>query len=183
MHEPSRQFLSLLTQNTLSNHRNLLLSCYQAAIAEGGLLEHDFIREKDSSYNPRPARIAYILHKNTGIRAPYVLAAGILASVSEKSATVFLKYQLPKEAISLACVAQQDVSELAEVSREAQCIALALRLDRARHFHLSSAVQQENKRTAFLNETQCFIDLAQNAKLPLANELAHWKKQALRWRY
>ena len=63
----------------------LLEVYFELSITLGGRLEQDFTREPESSYNPRPARVAQILLEDCSINDPLALAASFLCALGERA--------------------------------------------------------------------------------------------------
>lgn len=117
---------------------------FELALTLGGRLERDYAREDGASFNPRPARVAQILLEDCReVVTPVVLAAAMLCSVDERSASEVLAQgkALASPVKKLIKEAKTPLERLAgaSISEEAVCVALAVALDRARHVHLIAA--------------------------------------------
>ena len=171
----SQQLDRLLKGLTKGNERQLLEESFGNALSLGGLAERDFLRERGVSYNPRPARVVHILVHDCGTTNAEVLAAAMIASVCEAQARD-KDNSLPEAVIELAAASKQSVGALGAVPLEAQQIAVAVRLDRARHFHLSRPSIETLSR--FVDETELFIPLAEKAAPRVSMLLHAWIERA-----
>ena len=181
MTQISPQFHAVLKRKEFSNSRDLLLLSYKISADLGGMKEQGFEREQGVSYNPRPARLTYILIKDCNISCPITLAAAIICSVQEVKAEALSSYKLPNEVLSLCAEAKRSIHDLVKCSREAKIIAQAVHLDRARHLHQSNLKNDADELQSFLRQTQDFIELGTRETLPCTPHLQHWLKRASRW--
>ena len=147
----SPHLASALRRTLPAEEVTLLERAYDYAQATGGEEEVSFSRPAGQSYNPRPARVCLILLHDLSVRDARILQAGLVACGAEPRG-----YPSP-EVAALAVLALQPPDELrCSGAREAAAIALALRLDLARHFHLMN----EEALRPFLGETAAFLELA-----------------------
>lgn len=178
--EYSQQFWLLIHSEPFRSAAPLLSHCFKAAIEHGGLAEQDFRRDAGVSYNPRPARISYILSRDAKISDPVAIAAGVLAAPLEVSIDAYQTSGLPSEVLELAAQSRLPISELAVAPRSAQVIALSCWLDRARHFHLSAELQAPTARQEFIARISDYQQLAHRERLPLAAFFEHWLNRSNR---
>ena len=152
-------------------NRPMVDFCFTTAIEHGGLTERDFVRPAESSYNPRPARVAYILIRDCGITDSETLAAGLLAAVCEATLLPTENHPGVRRLAQQARLAPADLTALAGATAAKQ-IAVAVRLDRARHFHLSNP--SRNELADFLRETEQYIPLAEEVAPRVGMLLGTW---------
>lgn len=160
----------------------LLDEVFEFTLTHGGLLEIDFKRPEGASYNPRPARVSLILINDAGIRELQVLAAAMLASIwSPEISDLAESQNFPKDLLELAERANSDPDELlAQSSAQgnmAGIIAVALRLDRARHLHQATRPEVRESWPEFVEETGRFVVLAKARSELLYNRLSSWKSR------
>lgn len=141
---------------------------FLSAINNGGLEELDFKRPEGQSYNPRPARIAIILITETLKRDDAILLAAFSASVFDTSNSI--------AATALEICGDSHTINYHPTS-EAKFLALALHLDRARHFHLSPDYLDKNSRAKFHALTYKVINSAGPECKRLNDLLIHWLRR------
>ncbi len=171
----SQQLDSFIQRLTDEDDRALLHAAFEIAIENGGLLEQDFKREEGVNYNPRPARVVYILTKECGYTTSTQLAAAMIAVVSEADLDP-ADLPMPSEVQDLVRSARLPLAELASQSVEAIQIACAIQLDRARHFHLADPDSETFAQ--FISQTERYIPLAQVAAPRVSTLLRAWAKRA-----
>lgn len=134
---------------------------FKYCIENGGLTELDFVRPKDQSYNPRPARVALILLNESKQLDQSLLISAMLACVDNC-----------QDPLSIEAKQISSEIELKNYSRKAKLIALALHLDRIRHFHLSPHHKAQRKNIHLL--TKKILDLAGSECQRVNHLITHW---------
>ena len=147
------------------------------AIELGGLAERDYRREDAVSYNPRPARLVHILLSDCGNSSEAVLAAAMIASVCEARQATYPP-SIPEEVQRLVAAAGKPLDELYAANDDAKQIAVSIRLDRARHFHLSKP--NLDQFSSFISDTKQYIPLADQCSAKVSTLLRAWIKRAER---
>lgn len=173
----SPQFFGSIQKLSDEKDQYLLASAFRVALRFGGMNELDFVRSPEVNFNPRPARVAYILYNQCEVRSAPVLAAGVLAAVNENPSSVFESEKLPSAILQLRENALQAPEALYTADSDAQCIGVAVFLDRARHIHLSPKFSDDEFRLGFIAQMRRFHELSQHAKLPLEPYCAAWLKK------
>jgi hypothetical protein len=142
----------------------------------GGGLECDFVRDPESSYNPRPARIAYILAVNADTKDASQLATGMLGTVPAASlkADDFPNTE-PKTSKDEALAAIEFLQNGTEIGEDAALAATALWLDRIRHIHLAPEEKRRALGALIPTRHPQVIKLAENYAPALAKLLVNWK--------
>lgn len=171
----SKQLDSMLRGLGPGLDRALLESAFAVALDLGGRGERDFTREEGVSYNPRPARVVYILIINCGNSKQEVLAAAMLASVCEAEIDT-TALPLRKEVQELVRQAQLPIEQLQSEHNDVKQIAIAVRLDRARHYHLAKPNQEQLR--SFISDTKKYIPLAEQAAPRVSTLLQAWINRA-----
>lgn len=138
----------------------------------GGIDEHDFIREAGVSFNPRPARVAIILMKEEGVQDLDILTAAVLSSCADK----IHNYDNASDEIkSLVSKSMQPASIILEY--KPAVIALANRLDRARQLHRCNLKDASIHWPKFLEENSDYLTLAEKHSKSLSILLSSWEKR------
>lgn len=139
---------------------------FSDAINQGGLEELDFKRPEGQSYNPRPARIALILINESQQIEEALLLAAFQASILSSE---IVGNKIVTEALDICKGHDKN-----QPSRNAKLLALALHLDRSRHFHLSPNYSDKIIRAEFHVLTKKVLDLAGSECQRLNVLLTHW---------
>lgn len=170
-------------------------------LANGGWEEVHFLRDPDTSYNPRPARVALILAIDAKRRSTAELAAAMLAAIghgatencSVRSHSEYCPLFLPEqESLFAECDSLLTIAELqpqlllariestnganpeADEILAGATIACAARLDLVRHFHQADAETRKSLEESIVSETKDYLQIARHCSIPLANLLNHW---------
>ncbi len=152
---------------------------FMVAIECGGAGEIDFIRAENSSYNPRPARVALILIDQLQEKDSRVVTSALLATIPDLRRELIPATVIDEDILNLSLLSQLSPEELtaqqAHLPAAASKIALAAWLDRIRHFHLAPS---ETKKTLCMHialQTDKFLELAQTTNSPLTPFLVRWR--------
>lgn len=168
-----------------ADERAAIAVAFDFAITKGkGLLELDYERPEDASYNPRPARVALIVTSTAGVADGPVIASSILAACLESGTTTaeLKSAGFESSAIELARAAVPPLDQLLKLRPqfEAAVIALSLRLDRLRHAHLAPQSTSDNLISRLFRENLSFIELAIDVSPPLYRLLNAWSDRISR---
>lgn len=137
-------------------------SAFKYCIENDGLNEIDFIRPEGQSYNPRPARVALILINDCEQHDQELIISAILACS---------RLSNDKKANNALEICNYP-SDNKNYQREEKLIALALHLDRARHFHLSPKYQES--KLEFHKLTKRILDIAGTECKKTTHLILHW---------
>lgn len=120
-----------------------VVAAFRDAVERGACVEAGIPREKEVSFNPRPARLAVILINELGIYSPDAVTACFALSLSGEKLSGFdsAASSLASEAVRL-----KSDSSLSPSSVEAEALALVSILDEVRHLHMSSLPLSERKK-------------------------------------
>lgn len=139
-------------------------------LSNGGLKEIDFTRTEGQSFNPRPARMAQIVLKNSSLNSFKIINSSFLACIKDECdltaliATKILEYErIPND--------QNKIDE------ESKVISLALLLDRARHLHLSKEYLNEQFRKNFYTKVKTVLKISGSSNEKLNLLIGHWLKR------
>jgi hypothetical protein len=159
----------------------VIIEAFCFALKNGGLLEHDFTRVKDASFNPRPARICLILINDARVTAADILASSLIRSGLEMNPTAIANYpELDHLITKLAEDSLQNPLALCNMAkndnRSPGILAAASWLDRVRHFHLADNETLAKKKDEVLELNQAYTELSKLCSEPLGIMLVHWEK-------
>ena len=131
-----------------------ILSAYEIACRNGALSEWPVKREPGASYNPRPARLMYLLLHEAKERDGVVIAAAPLAC-ADKLAEINVSHLSTYLHPSLK-IAQEVRSDNFPISPQAVRVALSKLLDDIRHLHMTHFTPQERREVAIKLQDRFF---------------------------
>ena len=172
----SRQLDRTLRELKMPQHRGDFEKVFGLAIKHGGLAERDFERDCHASYNPRSARIPYILVYDCKCKDPAELMAGMLAAVCEIPAESYPLPSLPQGVAPLLVEAKTPPQQFIArgLSPAAARISASVRLDRARHLHLCNNEKKLPLWQDFWEETKQYLPIAEAGCPRLVELLEAW---------
>ena len=151
----------------------LLENAYALTSAHGGLHEGSVPREEGVSYNPRPARIAQILHRETAcVEADLYVVA--MLSCCAPDAACFLEAEFPKQTAMCRPVWQQLALPAADVPQTVAEITLCHVVDQARHLHMSTLSDDDRRNFVHYVTDEVLVCAPQPADSNLSRKLHHW---------
>lgn len=151
-----------------------------------GLLEKDFTRPSQASYNPRIARVPLILITDAKVEIPAAISAAILASLDPQP-NVFPHLNLSPESCEILKLIQLPWNKMTSSLNDTLTIAATVKsaalLDRLRHLHLSPQSEFAKLLEPLQEQAECATKLCKNHKILLEPFLSSWIERSKRLNY